>query len=44
VYNYVLDITTWNKSIRRGFIKVKITDSTGTTVESEMNGYVVLCL
>ncbi|KFQ43828.1 Lipase member H, partial [Nestor notabilis] len=37
VYNYLLDITTWNKSIRRGFIKVKLTDHAGNTVESEMN-------
>ncbi|NXW99953.1 LIPH Lipase, partial [Larus smithsonianus] len=37
MYNYLLDITTWNKNIRRGFIKVKITDYTGNTVESEMN-------
>ncbi|NXF13123.1 LIPH Lipase, partial [Smithornis capensis] len=36
MYNYLLDITTWNKSIRRGFIKVKITDCDGNTVESEM--------
>ncbi|XP_017587008.1 lipase member I isoform X2 [Corvus cornix cornix] len=37
MYNYLLDITTWNKSIRRGFIKVKITDYAGNTVESQMN-------
>ncbi|NXY67016.1 LIPH Lipase, partial [Glareola pratincola] len=37
MYNYLLDITTWNKNIRRGFIKVKITDYTGNTVESEMD-------
>ncbi|NWT40181.1 LIPH Lipase, partial [Chroicocephalus maculipennis] len=37
MYNYLLDITTWNKNIRRGFIKVKITDYSGNTVESEMN-------
>ncbi|NWI85579.1 LIPH Lipase, partial [Pitta sordida] len=37
MYNYLLDITTWNKSTRRGFIQVKITDSDGNTVESEMN-------
>ncbi|NXN96699.1 LIPH Lipase, partial [Rhinopomastus cyanomelas] len=37
VYNYLLDITTWNKSIRRGFIKVKITDGAGNTVESVMS-------
>ncbi|NWI58939.1 LIPH Lipase, partial [Calyptomena viridis] len=36
MYNYLLDITTWNKSIRRGFIKVKITDYDGNSVESEM--------
>ncbi|KAK2540982.1 Lipi [Columba guinea] len=37
VYNYLLEITTWNKGTRRGFIKVKITDYAGNTVESEMN-------
>ncbi|KAJ7402866.1 Lipase member H-A [Pitangus sulphuratus] len=37
VYNYLLDITTWNKSNRRGFIKVKITDHAGNTAESQMN-------
>ncbi|NXJ15460.1 LIPH Lipase, partial [Odontophorus gujanensis] len=37
MYNYLLDITTWNKSIRRGFIKIKITDNAGNTIESEMN-------
>ncbi|NXV18132.1 LIPH Lipase, partial [Cepphus grylle] len=37
MYNYLLDITTWNKNIRRGFIKVKLTDCAGNTVESEMN-------
>ncbi|NXR87707.1 LIPH Lipase, partial [Hypocryptadius cinnamomeus] len=37
VYNYLLDVTTWNKSIRRGFIKVKIIDDAGNTIESQMN-------
>ncbi|KAJ7419690.1 Lipase member H [Willisornis vidua] len=37
VYNYLLAITTWNKNIRRGFIKVKITDFAGNTIESKMN-------
>ncbi|NWZ70898.1 LIPH Lipase, partial [Acrocephalus arundinaceus] len=37
MYNYLLDITTWNRSIRRGFIKVKIIDYAGNTVESQMN-------
>ncbi|NXG13659.1 LIPH Lipase, partial [Grallaria varia] len=37
MYTYLLDITTWNKSTRRGFIQVKITDYDGNTVESEMN-------
>ncbi|NXX85384.1 LIPH Lipase, partial [Urocolius indicus] len=37
MYNYILDITTWNKNIRRGFINVKITDDAGNTVESKMN-------
>ncbi|KFQ34761.1 Lipase member H, partial [Merops nubicus] len=37
MYNYLLDVTTWNKSTRRGFINVKITDYAGNTVESEIN-------
>ncbi|XP_071419405.1 lipase member I [Pithys albifrons albifrons] len=37
MYNYLLAITTWNKNIRRGFIKVKITDFAGNTIESKMN-------
>ncbi|NXC97637.1 LIPH Lipase, partial [Certhia familiaris] len=37
MYNYLLDITTWNKNIRRGFIKVKIIDYAGNAVESQMN-------
>nr|XP_009666194.1 PREDICTED: lipase member I isoform X2 [Struthio camelus australis] len=37
MYNYLLDIITWNKNIRRGFIRVKITDYAGKTVESKMN-------
>ncbi|NXH19320.1 LIPHA Lipase, partial [Bucco capensis] len=37
MYNYILDIITWNKSILRGFITIKITDYAGNTVESEMN-------
>ncbi|NXU64252.1 LIPH Lipase, partial [Horornis vulcanius] len=40
MYNYLLDITTWNKGIRRGFLKVKIIDYAGNTVESQMNRYV----
>uniref|UniRef100_A0A8C5ITC9 Lipase domain-containing protein n=1 Tax=Junco hyemalis TaxID=40217 RepID=A0A8C5ITC9_JUNHY len=38
MYNYVLEIITWNKSTRRGFIKVKIMDNAGNTVESQMSG------
>ncbi|NXU19081.1 LIPH Lipase, partial [Pardalotus punctatus] len=37
MYNYLLDITTWNKSMRRGFIKVKIIDYAGSAVESQLN-------
>ncbi|XP_050564214.1 lipase member I isoform X2 [Cygnus atratus] len=40
MYNYLLYIITWNKSIRRGFIKVKITDYAGNTIESEVNSEV----
>ncbi|XP_010225681.1 PREDICTED: lipase member H-A-like isoform X2 [Tinamus guttatus] len=41
MYNYLLDIITWNKNTRRGFIKVKITDLAGKTVESEMDSQAV---
>ncbi|XP_077030833.1 lipase member I isoform X1 [Agelaius phoeniceus] len=37
MYNYLLDITTWNKSMRRGFIRVKIIDNAGNAVEAQMN-------
>ncbi|NXD26778.1 LIPH Lipase, partial [Spelaeornis formosus] len=37
MYNYLLDFTTWNKSIRRGFIQVKIIDYAGNTVEAQKN-------
>ncbi|XP_063006608.1 lipase member I [Melospiza melodia melodia] len=37
MYNYVLEIITWNKSTRSGFIKVKIMDNVGNTIESQMS-------
>ncbi|EMP33028.1 Lipase member H, partial [Chelonia mydas] len=37
VYYYFVDLITWNKSIRRGFIRIKITDNAGNTTESKMN-------
>ncbi|XP_050815216.1 lipase member I isoform X4 [Gopherus flavomarginatus] len=37
MYYYFVDFITWNKSIRRGFIRIKITDSAGNTIESKMN-------
>ncbi|XP_058681263.1 lipase member I isoform X2 [Ammospiza caudacuta] len=36
LYNYILEIITWNKSTRRGFIEVKIMDNAGNT-ESQMS-------
>ncbi|KAJ6662468.1 hypothetical protein lerEdw1_011882, partial [Lerista edwardsae] len=38
VYHYIVDFITWNKSNRRGFIKIKITDNAGNTTESKING------
>uniref|UniRef100_A0A670Y1W3 Lipase H n=1 Tax=Pseudonaja textilis TaxID=8673 RepID=A0A670Y1W3_PSETE len=37
LYHYSLDIITWNKSTRRGFINIKITDNSGNTIESRIN-------
>ncbi|XP_070607860.1 lipase member H-like isoform X4 [Erythrolamprus reginae] len=37
MYHYSLDIITWNKSTRRGFINTKITDNSGNTIESRIN-------
>uniref|UniRef100_A0A8C8RCS5 Lipase domain-containing protein n=1 Tax=Pelusios castaneus TaxID=367368 RepID=A0A8C8RCS5_9SAUR len=37
MYNYFVDIITWNKSGRRGFIRIKITDNAGNTIESKIN-------
>ncbi|KAH1186277.1 lipase member I [Mauremys mutica] len=37
MYYYFVDFITWNKSIRRGFIRIKITDNAGNTTESKMN-------
>ncbi|KAL7983535.1 hypothetical protein Chor_000411 [Crotalus horridus] len=37
MYHYSLDIITWNKSTRRGFINIKITDNSGNTIESRIN-------
>ncbi|XP_006136992.2 lipase member I isoform X1 [Pelodiscus sinensis] len=37
MYNYFVDFITWNKSTRRGFIRIKITDNAGNTIESKVN-------
>uniref|UniRef100_A0A4X2JV14 Lipase H n=1 Tax=Vombatus ursinus TaxID=29139 RepID=A0A4X2JV14_VOMUR len=37
VYHYFVDIMTWNKNIRRGYITIKLTDQTGNTTESRIN-------
>ncbi|XP_074839571.1 lipase member I isoform X2 [Carettochelys insculpta] len=37
MYNYIVDFITWNKSTRRGFIRIKITDTAGNTTESKVN-------
>ncbi|XP_015744013.1 lipase member I isoform X2 [Python bivittatus] len=37
MYHYSLDIITWNKSTRRGFINIKIADNSGNTTESRIN-------
>ncbi|XP_026556647.1 lipase member I [Pseudonaja textilis] len=42
VYHYSLDIITWNKSTRRGFINIKITDNSGNTIESRINSDVAV--
>ncbi|KYO22671.1 lipase member I isoform X2 [Alligator mississippiensis] len=36
MYNYFIEIITWNKSVRRGLIKIKITDYSGNTIDSHM--------
>uniref|UniRef100_A0A670Y9H5 Lipase H n=1 Tax=Pseudonaja textilis TaxID=8673 RepID=A0A670Y9H5_PSETE len=42
LYHYSLDIITWNKSTRRGFINIKITDNSGNTIESRINSDVAV--
>ncbi|XP_026519887.1 lipase member I [Notechis scutatus] len=42
MYHYSLDIITWNKSTRRGFINIKITDNSGNTIESRINSDVAV--
>ncbi|XP_053166819.1 lipase member I isoform X2 [Hemicordylus capensis] len=37
MYHYLVDIITWNKNSRRGFINIKITDDKGNTTESKIN-------
>uniref|UniRef100_A0A6J0T1B6 Lipase member I n=1 Tax=Pogona vitticeps TaxID=103695 RepID=A0A6J0T1B6_9SAUR len=37
MYHYFVDIITWNKSNRTGFIKIKITDNAGNTTESKID-------
>ncbi|XP_066476704.1 lipase member I [Tiliqua scincoides] len=38
LHHYFVDFITWNKSNRRGFIKIKVTDNAGNTTESKING------
>nr|XP_028582763.1 LOW QUALITY PROTEIN: lipase member H-A-like [Podarcis muralis] len=37
MYHYSVDIITWNRNSRRGFINIKITDNAGNTTESKIN-------
>nr|AEK48083.1 membrane-associated phosphatidic acid-selective phospholipase A1-alpha [Oryctolagus cuniculus] len=37
MYHYFVDIITWNKSIRRGSITIKLKDEAGNTTESKIN-------
>uniref|UniRef100_A0A8C8SDV6 Lipase H n=1 Tax=Pelusios castaneus TaxID=367368 RepID=A0A8C8SDV6_9SAUR len=37
LYHYFVDIITWNKNIRRGFLTIKLTDQAGDTAESRIN-------
>ncbi|XP_044531575.1 lipase member H [Gracilinanus agilis] len=37
IYHYFVDILTWNKNIRRGYITIKLTDQDGNTTESKIN-------
>ncbi|XP_074045663.1 lipase member H [Macrotis lagotis] len=36
IYHYFVDIMTWNKNIRRGYISIKLTDQDGNTIESKI--------
>ncbi|XP_043857575.1 lipase member H [Dromiciops gliroides] len=37
IYHYFVDIMTWNKNIRRGYITIKLTDQDGNTTESKIS-------
>nr|XP_006123764.1 lipase member H isoform X1 [Pelodiscus sinensis] len=37
LYHYFVDIITWNKDIRRGFLIIKLTDQAGNTAQSTVN-------
>ncbi|XP_020861515.1 lipase member H isoform X2 [Phascolarctos cinereus] len=37
IQHYFVDIMTWNKNIRRGYITIKLTDQAGNTTESKIN-------
>ncbi|CAI5772738.1 lipase member I isoform X1 [Podarcis lilfordi] len=37
MYHYSVDIITWNRNSRRGFINIKVTDDAGNTTESKIN-------
>ncbi|XP_048350483.1 lipase member I isoform X2 [Sphaerodactylus townsendi] len=37
MYHYFVDIITWNKNSRRGFIRIQIADNTGNIAESKID-------
>ncbi|XP_072496511.1 lipase member H isoform X2 [Notamacropus eugenii] len=37
IYHYFVDIMTWNKNIRRGYVTIKLTDQTGNMTESKIS-------
>ncbi|XP_051856009.1 lipase member H [Antechinus flavipes] len=37
IYHYFVDIMTWNKNTRKGYITIKLTDQAGNTTESKIS-------
>uniref|UniRef100_A0A8D0HNM0 Lipase H n=1 Tax=Sphenodon punctatus TaxID=8508 RepID=A0A8D0HNM0_SPHPU len=37
IYHYFVDVVTWNKNTRKGFLTIKLTDQAGNTSESKIN-------